>query len=76
MHSYNVPAATWVILEKDGQQFWDLHQRFFKEWLPSSGYSRADAATIPDIEVYSGEPEDDGFVELWFPIVKDDRQNE
>ena len=71
LHRYDIPAATWVILENDGQKFWDLHQRFFKEWLPSSGYHRADASIIPDIEVYSGIPEDDSYVELWFPIVKD-----
>jgi len=71
--SYKVPAATWVILEKDGQEFWDLHTRFFKEWLPSSGYHRADA-DVPDVEVYQcNSPDIDAntFTELWFPIVKD-----
>jgi len=49
-YKYEVPAATWAILEKDGSLI-DLTTRFWKEWLPSSGYRRA-GEDIPDIEVY------------------------
>lgn len=68
---YKVPAATWAILEQDGE-LWDLHTRFWQEWLPSSGYRRA-KETIPDIEVYPdiGMPEENYNYELWFPIIKD-----
>lgn len=37
---YKVPTATWAILEQDGE-LWNLHTRFWQEWLPSSGYRRA-----------------------------------
>lgn len=68
---YKVPAATWAILEQDGE-LWDLHTRFWQEWLPSSGYRRA-KETIPDIEVYPDidMPKENYNYELWFPIVKE-----
>ena len=68
---YDVQAATWAILEKDGA-FMDLHARFWKEWLPSSGYRRA-AETVPDIEVYPDVdmPKANYNYELWFPVVKE-----
>ena len=68
---YNVQAATWAILEKDGA-FIDLQARFWKEWLPSSGYRRADE-NIPDIEVYPDVdmPKENYNYELWFPVVKE-----
>ena len=68
---YDVPAATWAILEKDGA-FMDLHNRFWKEWLPSSGYRRA-GESIPDVEVYPDRdmPKADYNYELWFPVVKE-----
>lgn len=67
---YAVPEATWVILEKDGDLI-GLSQRFWKEWLPSSGYKRADES-IPDIEVYPDDnmTENNFNYELWFPIVE------
>lgn len=72
MDAYRVPAATWAILPQDGDLM-ELAARFWKEWLPSSGYRRADLP-VPDIEVY---PELDmpksGFkYELWFPLVKEE----
>ena len=68
---YSVPAATWAILEKDGDLM-DLHNRFWKEWLPSSGYRRA-GENIPDIEVYpeTDMPKENFKYELWFPVVKE-----
>ena len=68
---YKIPAATWAILERDGD-LWDLHTRFWQEWLPSSGYRRA-KETIPDIEVYPDVdmPKENYNYELWFPIVKE-----
>ena len=68
---YDVPAATWAILEKDGELM-DIHTRFWKEWLPSSGYRRANE-NIPDIEVYSDTdmPKENYNYELWFPVVKE-----
>jgi len=68
---YEVPAATWAILEKDGSLV-DLANRFWKEWLPSSGYRRA-GEDIPDIEVYpdSDMPKDNYNYELWYPVVRE-----
>lgn len=68
---YEVPAATWAILKQDGE-LWDLHTRFWQEWLPSSGYRRA-KETIPDVEVYPDENilKENCNYELWFPIVKE-----
>lgn len=69
--TYRVPAATWAILEQDGNLM-DLAGRFWKEWLPSSGYHRADER-IPDIEVYPDHdmPKPDYHYELWFPVEKE-----
>ena len=68
---YQVEAATWAILEQDGD-LPQLAERFFKEWLPSSGYSRA-SESIPDIEVYpEGDMPKESFTyQLWFPVVKE-----
>lgn len=68
---YKVPAATWAILEQDGDLM-GLNNRFWKEWLPSSGYHRA-GESIPDIELYPERdmPKPNFKYELWFPIVKD-----
>ncbi|MEN6315127.1 MAG: AraC family transcriptional regulator [Clostridiaceae bacterium] len=68
---YNVKAATWAILEQDGDLM-ELANRFWKEWLPSSGYRRADES-IPDIEVYPERdmPKPNFKYELWFPVIKE-----
>lgn len=68
---FDVPAATWAILEKDGALS-DLSDRFWKEWLPSSGYRRA-GESIPDIEVYpdADMPKENYNYELWYPVVKE-----
>lgn len=69
--TYKVPAATWAILEQDGDPM-ELNGRFFKEWLPSSGYRRA-LESIPDVEVYPERdlPKPNYKYELWFPVVKE-----
>jgi AraC family transcriptional regulator len=68
---YNIPAATWAILEKDGDLM-SLANRFWKEWLPSSGYRRADES-IPDVEIYpdADMPKENYNYELWYPVVKE-----
>ncbi|MDR0490446.1 MAG: effector binding domain-containing protein, partial [Oscillospiraceae bacterium] len=67
---YKVPAATWAILEKDGDLM-NLADRFWTQWLPSSGYKRA-GENIPDIEVYPDVdmPKENYNYELWYPVVK------
>jgi AraC family transcriptional regulator len=70
LESYKVKAATWAVLEQEGDLM-ELSGRFWKEWLPSSGYRRADE-DIPDIEVYPERdmPKPNFKYELWFPVVK------
>ena len=41
--------------------------RFFKEFLPQSGYTHTDDT---DFEVYYGQKEPELFCELWIPIKK------
>jgi AraC family transcriptional regulator len=71
MDTYKVPAATWAILERDGE-LTKLVNRFWSEWLPSSGYRRADE-NVPDVEVYPelDMPKENYKYELWFPVVKE-----
>jgi AraC family transcriptional regulator len=71
METYKVKAATWAILEQDGPLM-ELAGRFWKEWLPSSGYRRA-GEDIPDVEVYPDRnlPKLNYRYELWFPVVKE-----
>lgn len=68
---YEVKAATWAILEQEGNLM-ELANRFWIEWLPSSGYRRADER-IPDIEVYPERdmPKPNFKYELWFPVIKE-----
>jgi AraC family transcriptional regulator len=71
METYKVKAATWAILEQDGPLM-ELAGRFWKEWLPSSGYRRA-GEDVPDVEVYPERdiPKPNYKYELWFPVVKE-----
>lgn len=71
LEKLNVPSATWAVLEQNGELM-DLANRFWTEWLPSSGYKRA-AENIPDIEVYpeTDMPKENFKYQLWFPIVKE-----
>jgi len=71
LEKLEVPAATWVIFEQEGT-IPDLIGRFWNEWLPSSGYRRANE-NYPDIEVYPDEDflKDNSKYELWFPVEKE-----
>ncbi|WP_105620112.1 AraC family transcriptional regulator [Vallitalea okinawensis] len=73
LEKLEIPAATWVIFEQEGT-IPALINRFWNEWLPSSGYRRA-KVEFPDIEVYKKEIWDkDNFnstYELWFPVEKE-----
>ena len=71
LEKLDVPATTWAIFEGEGH-IYDLVGRFRDEWLPSSGYIRAEY-DVPDIEVYhNGDLRNDTYgYELWFPVVKE-----
>ena len=71
LEKLEVPATTWVIFEQEGT-IPDLIGRFWSEWLPSSGYRRANE-NYPDIEVYPDEDflKDNSKYELCFPVEKE-----
>lgn len=71
LEKLEIPAATWVIFEQE-DTIPDLVGRFWNEWLPSSGYRRANE-NYPDIEVYPEEDlrKDNFKYELWFPVEKE-----
>lgn len=52
MFGLRVPAAAWAVFENEGRFKEDVQtvfQRFYREWLPFSGYKYAG---LPDMEVY------------------------
>lgn len=65
-----VSAHTWAIFRAEGMpdhggdacKVPELFGRAHGEWLPTSGYERADG---PDMEIYG-----DGYEEVWIPVVK------
>jgi AraC family transcriptional regulator len=73
MVEFEIPAATWVIFECNGQfqeSVQTIFKRFLTEWLPFSGYKYAE---LSDIEIY---PIDDkksksGHAEVWILIKKE-----
>ena len=73
MYEYEIPKATWVVFENDGQfkeNVQSIFRRFFTEWLPFSGYVYAG---LPDIEVYpiSDDKPIAGHSEVWIAIKKE-----
>ncbi len=73
MYEYEIPAATWVVFENEGnfkENVQDVFKRFYTEWLPFSGY---EYDRLPDIEVYpivNGKPIC-GHSEVWIAIKKE-----
>lgn len=73
MIEFEIPAATWVIFQCNGQfkeSVQIIFKRFLTEWLPVSGYEYAE---LPDIEVYpvSAKSSKGGHVEVWIAIKKE-----
>lgn len=64
MKEFSYPAATWVIINADGElpsAVQDVYDMFYSEWLPGSGYRLAD---LPVIECYLQE----NHQEVWVAI--------
>lgn len=70
----HIPAQTYAIFPSEPFR-WDedfnnvlcsLQKRFYREWLPTAEYTRADG---PNFEIYGGN-EELGYIELWYPIAK------
>ncbi|MHC1695930.1 MAG: GyrI-like domain-containing protein [Eubacteriales bacterium] len=62
-----VPKLTWAVFRVDGVdhsvcQIPHLFQRAYSEWLPTSGYDKANG---PDMEIYGED-----FEEVWIPVVR------
>lgn len=74
--SLNIPKTNWLVFESKGampdaiQMLW---KRIFSEFLPTSGYERADG---PDLEVYYEGNMDscDYRSEIWVPVMKIERR--
>jgi AraC family transcriptional regulator len=67
LSKHTVPAAKWAVLEGENNEP-NLHERFYTEWLPASGYKRAQPS-YPIIEVYNFENTEITFAnKLWAPV--------
>jgi AraC family transcriptional regulator len=65
-----IPKATWAIFRGDeadtpGLQIPQLFSRAYSEWLPSSGYDKADG---PEIEIYGVAGSGKYYDEVWIPV--------
>lgn len=64
MTEASYPAATWVIINADGGlpgSVQEVYQKFYSEWLPSSGYKLSD---LPVFECYMQE----NHQEVWIAV--------
>lgn len=75
LYTLEIPAAAWAIFENEGgfkADVQDVFRRFYREWLPFSGY---EYAGLPDIEVYPLYPiceeiPANGHSQVWIAIKK------
>ena len=68
---WTINPATYVVFDcigTDGDCIGDMWSKFFKEFLPQTGYEAADEA---DYELYYENGPEGLFCELWIPIKKD-----
>lgn len=65
---WETDPCTYVVFKcigNDGDCITEAWEKFYKEFLPQSGY---ESCVETDYEVYSDESEDGVFCELWIPI--------
>ncbi|WP_312371180.1 effector binding domain-containing protein [Lachnoclostridium sp.] len=69
----HIPAQTYAVFPSEkfkwnemSKILTDMQKRFYSEWLPTVNYERAEGANF---EIYGGD-EENGYIELWFPVVK------
>lgn len=68
---WDIQSATYVVFScygQDGKCISDMWTRFYKEFLPQSGYEQADGT---DYEIYFEKGEPGLFCEIWIPVVKE-----
>jgi len=63
---HKVAACKWVVIENKTNAP-DLNERVHTEWLPNSGYSRAQRS-FPTMEFYGKAQSGTEFDELWIPV--------
>lgn len=64
MEGFSYPAATWVVINADGElpkSVQEVYQKFYSEWLPNSGFK---LSNLPVIECYMQENRQ----EVWIGI--------
>lgn len=67
---WNVAPGTYAVFDcigKDADCISDTWRRFYKEFLPQTGY---EAAQTPDYEIYFEKGRKELFCELWIPVKK------
>ena len=67
-----VPKATWVVFRSEksdtvGLAIPELFSRAYSEWLPTSGYDKAQG---PDMEIYYTDADGKNYEEVWIPVKK------
>ncbi|MDR0883542.1 MAG: effector binding domain-containing protein [Oscillospiraceae bacterium] len=67
-----IPKSTWAVFRSDkiagfGEAIPTLFNRAYSEWLPSSGYDKANTA---DLELYCMDEDGGMYEEVWLPVVK------
>jgi AraC family transcriptional regulator len=77
--SITAPAATWAVFRSEafvqnphGAEIPKLFQRAYQEWLPSSGYDKAEGGDgeIYDMEIYGVTDDGKFFEEVWLSVKR------
>ena len=75
----NAPAATWAVFRSDdcdenpyGAEIAKLYDSAYKQWLPTSGYDKAEGkdGEIYDMEIYGTTEGGQFFEEVWLSVRK------
>jgi len=69
-----IPKATWAVFKSDkftpdkiGEEIPNLYSRAYSEWLPTSGYNKANG---PEMEIYHKDADGMCYEEVWIPVVR------
>ena len=62
---HSVPPSKWVVIENPNNDP-NLSERVYSEWLPDSGYRRAQMS-VPTMEFYAN-PKENTYDNLWIPV--------
>lgn len=69
-----IPKTTWAVFksgiftpDKTGEEIPNLYGRAYSEWLPTSGYDKANG---PEMEIYYETTDGMCYEEVWIPVIK------